>query len=92
MYMKKIISSILSLAMILSMSTVAFAETNEFVLTYSNEASYEIMIPDSCDINVSTGKGAIEVMIVNANLEDNTMVSITATSSNYTDGSWYWLA
>lgn len=87
--MKKIISSILCLAMMLSMGVTAFAKTNDLVLTYSNEASYEISIPESGNIDVATGKGTITIRVVDTNLEDGTVVNVTATSANYTDGSWY---
>ena len=87
--MKKIISSILCLVMVLSMGTVAFAETNDFVLTYSNEASYEISIPESGNVDVASGKGTITIGISEANLADGTAVSVTASSANYANGSWY---
>ena len=87
--MKKIISSILCLIMMVSMSISAFAESNDFVLTYSNEASYEITIPASGTVNKATGKGIIEIDISDANLANGTAVSVTATSANYANGSWY---
>lgn len=87
--MKKILSSVLCLAMLLSLGVTAFAETNDFVLTYANEASYEITIPASGDVDSSTGKGTITITVDNANLAENTAVSVTATSANYADGYWY---
>lgn len=87
--MKKIISSVLCLVMMLSMGTVAFADSSDFVLTYSNEASYEITIPASGTVDKTTGKGTIVVNVGDANLEDGTAVSVTATSANYSNGSWY---
>jgi len=87
--MKKILSTVLCLVMILSLGVTAFAETNEFVLTYSNEASYEISIPESGNIDVTNGKGTITIGVTETNLADGTVVSVTATSANYTDDSWY---
>lgn len=87
--MKKILSGILCLTMMLSMGVTAFADSSDFVLTYSNEASYEITIPAAGTVDKATGKGTIEIDISDANLADGTAVSVTATSSNYADGSWY---
>ena len=87
--MKKMLSSILCLIMMVSMSISAFAESNDFVLTYSNEASYEITIPASGTVNKATGKGIIEIDISDTNLANGTAVSVTATSANYANGSWY---
>ena len=97
--MKKILSSVLCLAMLASMSTTAFAAvwepqepetttTNTHELIYQNDASYEISIPATSNIDVATGRGAIEVAVTNAKLEDGTMVAITASSTNYNNGTW----
>lgn len=84
--MKKILSSVLCLAMMLSMGTVAFAETNDFVLTYSNEASYEISIPASGNVDKSTGKGVILIETPVVNVGNNQIVAVSISSANYNDG------
>ena len=86
--MKKIFSSILCLAMILSTNIVAFAETNDFVLTYTNEANYEIRIPESGSVDKASGKGHIIFDIVDANLAQNQVIEVSISSKNYDNG-WF---
>ena len=87
--MKKILSSIISLSLVFSLGIPVFAaETNTHELIYQNNASYEISIPASSNIDIATGKGEINVGVTEAKLEKWTGVSITISSSNYSDGSW----
>ena len=87
--MKRIFSIALSFVMLFSMGTVAFAETNNFLVTFKNEATYEIVIPVGGDIDASTGKGVINIDISNVDIDATTEINITATSTNYANGSWY---
>ena len=86
---KKILSFVLAIAMMFSLSITSFAaETNTHELIYKNDASYEISIPDTSNIDVSTGKGEIDVSVTNAKLEDFTEIVISVSSSNYANDSW----
>ena len=89
MNFKKILSCVLCLSLMFSMAVQAFAaETNTYELVFRNEASYEIVIPASNDIDISTGKATIDIAVTDANLAEGTMVAITASSSNYANDSW----
>lgn len=86
---KKFLSGIISLSLIFSLGVPAFAaDTNTHELIYKNDAAYEIQIPTTSNIDITTGKGEIDVAVTNAKLEDWTVVAITASSSNYADGTW----
>ena len=81
--MKKIFSIILSIVMLLSLSLNTFAvDTASTILTYSNEASYEISIPDSVSIDTKTLSGEININILNAKLEKETLIQVSVESEN----------
>lgn len=69
--MKKIISLILGLSMVLSLGSVAFAEAqnNNLTLVYSNLPTYEITIPASVDFG-SGGNAEIAIEVDNSSLAD----------------------
>ncbi len=87
--MKKIISGSLCAVMLLGIALpVSAAETNNTVLTYTNEASYEISIPAEASINKETGNGSIIIDITDTNLADNQFIAVSVASSNYADNTW----
>jgi len=87
MDMKKIVCSFLCLVMLFSFALSATAaQVNSTLLTYDNQASYEISIPASIDIDSSTKIGILEINVTALNLAPETMVSIYVSSPNYNDG------
>jgi len=85
--MKKFISFVLGFAIMLSMGTVVFAvETNNTILTYTNEASYEISIPSEASIDKNTGRGTIVMSITNTNLAEGMEIAVSVSSSNFVFG------
>ena len=86
--MKKIITSALCLAMVFSTSISAFATNNSMQIRYSNQESYEIYIPDSMDLDASSGKGMFTIEVDETEMSENSYISVTATSENYDNG-WF---
>ena len=87
--MKKKASIVLAGIMLMSLAVPTFAaETNTHELIYQNDASYEISIPASSNIDIVTGKGTIDIGVLDTNLEKDTLVSVIISSDNYSDGNW----
>ena len=86
--MKKILSGILCLAMVLSMAVPSFAADNDMTIRYSNQESYEISIPASMDLDASSGEGMFTIEVDETEMSEDSYVSVTATSKNY-DGGWF---
>ena len=85
--MKKLISNILCIGLLFSLSISAFAaETNNTILTYDNEASYEISIPSESSINKNTGSGTIVLSVTDTNLADGMTVAVAVSSDNFVFG------
>ena len=78
--MKKFIALVLCLSAICCMAVPAMATTNNTVLSFVNEASYEIEIPADVAIS-SNGTGVIRVAISNANLAEATEIHVHAEGS-----------
>ena len=86
---KKFLSGIMVCVLAFGFTVPSFAaERNTHELIYQNDASYEISIPATSNIDIATGRGEIDLSITNTKLEDWTVVAITASSANYADGSW----
>jgi len=90
---RKVLSFIMAFSMLCTSGVfVNAAESNSTLLTYTNEASYEISIPAEVAINVSTGIGEIEIAVTNTNLAYTERVfqsvDVSVSSSNYLDDTW----
>ena len=78
--MKKFFALVLCLSAIFCSAIPAMAKTNELVLTYSNEASYEIEIPTSLTIN-KDGTGDFQISVNNVKLGAMDAVYVSADGS-----------
>lgn len=87
--MKKFIALALCLSAIFCMAVPAMAKTNTTVLSFVNEATYEIEIPADVAIS-SNGTGVIRISVSNANLAEATVIQVHA-EGNYDpmEGSWF---
>lgn len=65
------------------------AEENDFVITYSNPASYEIIIPTEIEFNTTTNEAVIDIIVENVNLAEEHVVVVSVNSSNFEEYFWY---
>lgn len=87
--MKKILSVLLGSIMFLAIVfPVSAAAADDFVLSYSNDESYEIYVPTSETINSGENEVFVDIEITEADISNNSVIIVSVASDNYDDGTF----
>ena len=96
--MKKVLAIVLSLVMVLSLATAAFAaikDTEEgafgaIIAEYSMDVGYKVVIPDAIAVKDTEAEcpTGVNVQINDAYLAANTTLQVTVDSAKAADGKW----
>lgn len=94
---KRMISLLLAIIMVMSLCTVSFAseittetsQKTETTVTYGMNSSYLVTIPDAVTIDTDDGIGEASVSASNVVIPDQQALQITVRGDSYANGKWH---